>query len=411
MFVLEVSWYKSFGAALLLLVCLLAPTACGPSGGIRASGPDNVIDPAVRGPYAVGVKTLRLEDKSRVDKDTGKARPMVVEIWYPAVDGSSTTATDTYDPNKEAPQKILKKAKESNTTLPTLTQVANRDAKPLKSEGPYPLILFSHGSGGIRFQSTFYCPHLASHGYVVVSVDHEGNTLYDLLTDPNSQDQLRLAQIAIKRPEDLQFLHAEVKKRNKDPKDLLYQLVKPEEFGVTGHSFGGLTSIWAASKLPGVKVIIPQTPHTTLVRGFVQPSEIEKIPVMVMASHKDKTLPYQAEQRSFYDLLLTKGYHGAERYLVSFKRGGHFTYSDICDFDLASTAKKMGLRSFFVGVLSDGCEKDENIEVKSAHQYINRYATAMFNVILRKSEGSRKYLVAANEKEILFEHKAAPASK
>jgi len=30
--------------------------------------------------------------------------------------------------------------------------------------------------GGHRRQSTFFCTHLASHGYVVAAADHTGNT-------------------------------------------------------------------------------------------------------------------------------------------------------------------------------------------------------------------------------------------
>ena len=39
-------------------------------------------------------------------------------------------------------------------------------------DGPYPVVFFSHGSGGIRMQSTYLTVALASHGYVVVSPDH-----------------------------------------------------------------------------------------------------------------------------------------------------------------------------------------------------------------------------------------------
>src|SRR5262249_27794141 len=58
-------------------------------------------------------------------------------------------------------------------------QDAVRDAAP--RAGRFPLVAFSHGYGGHRRQSTFLCTHLASHGYVVVSADHAGNTVLDAL--------------------------------------------------------------------------------------------------------------------------------------------------------------------------------------------------------------------------------------
>ncbi|GAC1658462.1 MAG: hypothetical protein NVS9B15_20210 [Acidobacteriaceae bacterium] len=43
---------------------------------------------------------------------------------------------------------------------------------PDDEHGPFPLIVFSHSTGGGRRQSTFLCEHLASHGYVVAALDH-----------------------------------------------------------------------------------------------------------------------------------------------------------------------------------------------------------------------------------------------
>ena len=49
-----------------------------------------------------------------------------------------------------------------------------------RADGPYPLVVFSHGAYGVRFQSVFFTAYLASHGYVVVAPDHPDNCLFDL---------------------------------------------------------------------------------------------------------------------------------------------------------------------------------------------------------------------------------------
>ncbi|MGZ3532833.1 MAG: alpha/beta hydrolase [Vulcanimicrobiaceae bacterium] len=49
-------------------------------------------------------------------------------------------------------------------------QLAVRDAAA--RPGTYPLIVFSHHSGGHRRTATFLCTHLSSHGYVVAALDH-----------------------------------------------------------------------------------------------------------------------------------------------------------------------------------------------------------------------------------------------
>jgi len=411
-----VSW---LGIATLLLVVSFGISACStpedpnkkpeprttPKVNVRASGPDKVLDPEKRGPYAVGVTTLTLEDKSRKQPNSSKHRPMVIEIWYPATDDTDKKAVDAYDMGKDAPPDVLKILKEKKVTLPKLTQVAARDAKPLRKEGPYPLILFSHGSGGIRFQSTFYCPHLASHGFVVISVDHDGNTLFDLLRDKEAQGAKGMGRSINDRPKDMKFMYDEMVKRNKDPKDRFFEMILPEQLGVTGHSFGGLTSVLIVRDFPQLKVSVPQAPHTTVARAVVNADDLAKVPFLVMASMDDKTLDYQDEQKSFYDLMITSTYLKSDRFFFALKRGGHFTYSDICELDLSAAAAKLGFGSSISNILQDGCHKDKNIPTKEGHRLINRYATAMFNVYLRGSKGSLKYLVPSAEKELIFDKK------
>lgn len=370
---------------------------------IRASGPNKALDPEARGPYAVGVMTVRTEDPKRVDK-SGKARPMVIEIWYPAVDAAKDTKKDVYNPMEDAPKAAADEMRRVGAQIPTLSQDAHRDADPLRAEGPYPLLIFSHGSGGIRFQSVFQCTHLASHGYVVISVDHDGNTLYDLAID-RSNVQQDIAKSATDRPLDVQFLYEYAKKIVADSNHRLHQLFEPENLGITGHSFGGFTSIIGTRVLDKLKVSIPQAPFTFGGSSVVKPEHIANVHVMVLAAQKDNTLDYTKEQKGFYQTMLKPEFFEAERYLVTLTRGGHFSFSNICEFDLGALAKKFGLDASFSSILTDGCSPTDNTPIDFAHKMINRYSTALFNVILRKSEGSRQYLKKVDSTEISFEAK------
>ena len=56
------------------------------------------------------------------------------------------------------------------------------DAPLDASGGPYPVVLFSHGSCGYPLQSTFLTPLLASRGYIVVAPPHPGNTINEFPT-------------------------------------------------------------------------------------------------------------------------------------------------------------------------------------------------------------------------------------
>src|SRR5690349_19494483 len=138
-----------------------------------------VYDPGQPGPYAVGVHTVELTDPSR-------NRTFSVEVWYPVdpahVDGDDNTYS------------LL-------GGLVALPSPARRDATPAPG-GPWPLVVFSHGYGGIRFQSFFLTEQLASHGFVVAAPDHPGNTLLDF---GSLGDDAATAQSAMDRPVDVAF--------------------------------------------------------------------------------------------------------------------------------------------------------------------------------------------------------------
>ena len=46
---------------------------------------------------------------------------------------------------------------------------------PAGVTGAVPVVVFSHGLGGSRRGAVYYAEHLASHGYVVVMVQHPGS--------------------------------------------------------------------------------------------------------------------------------------------------------------------------------------------------------------------------------------------
>ena len=52
---------------------------------------------------------------------------------------------------------------------------------PVSTDGPFPVVLFSHGASSFRLQSTALTTHLASWGFVVVSPDYFERGLQSLL--------------------------------------------------------------------------------------------------------------------------------------------------------------------------------------------------------------------------------------
>ncbi|MEY3342288.1 MAG: hypothetical protein RLZZ269_2199 [Actinomycetota bacterium] len=135
--------------------------------------PSTTIDPVALataysepGEFPVGVTTLQLAAGNQV------------EIWYPAVEGSS--GTESYDMRDFVPE-VIKNLLTAD--VPAVYEyAAQRDADV--ADGQFPVVLFSHGFSGMRLQSTFLTSHLASWGMIVVSTDHWSRDLFHVLSAP-----------------------------------------------------------------------------------------------------------------------------------------------------------------------------------------------------------------------------------
>lgn len=110
------------------------------------------------------------------------------------------------------------------------TEGAWRDAPAVA--GPLPVAVFSHGHQGYAENSSFLAEHLASHGWLVASPDHTGNTVFD------GSD--RTTAIYYQRPLDIQALLDHLAALPAD--HLLHGRPGAPTIGV-GHSFGGYTML------------------------------------------------------------------------------------------------------------------------------------------------------------------------
>jgi predicted dienelactone hydrolase len=182
---------------------------------IRPDAPDL----AAFGMHAVGVTTRELVNPRQIDivnsTDTTAPlydRPLTVEIWYPAVDG--TVPGGTY-------QALMR----DGLTEVTLTGRATRDAAPLGGE-TYPLVILSHGYPGNRFLLSHLGENLASKGYVVVSIDH---------TDSTYDTQAAFGSTLVNRPWDQSFVLDAMDSLDGP----LGAVIDASQTAVVGYSMGG----------------------------------------------------------------------------------------------------------------------------------------------------------------------------
>ncbi|MGE0361096.1 MAG: alpha/beta hydrolase family protein [Vicinamibacterales bacterium] len=132
---------------------------------------------AAPGPHAVGVRTLTATDRNRPDilrtapggPTARYDRMFTLEVWYPATLAAGQRPAGTYRAVSRDPAITV-----------TLAGRAVREAAAATAGAPYPLVILSHGYPGNRFLMSHLGEHLATHGYVVVSIDHPESTYDDL---------------------------------------------------------------------------------------------------------------------------------------------------------------------------------------------------------------------------------------
>ncbi|MBI3185422.1 MAG: alpha/beta hydrolase [Myxococcales bacterium] len=323
---------------------------------------------------------MRIEDSGRRKPD-GTPRVLVIEVWYPALQASRGGPGETYDVKSLLTDE--QRARVADAQVPVLETAAVRDAPPSRVHGPYPLVVFSHGQAAVRWQSTYFTVLLASHGYVVAAPDHEGNTLADALRGTLSTPTASFDA----RPTDVTVV---VNRLARMPEgDPLRQLVDIDRLAVAGHSFGAVTALRVAVTDKRVKAIVPQAPANAELAwlGYTLPVQLG-IPVMVQAAHKDRTLPWDEHTSPTWAAL------APPRHLLDIVEGGHFTFTDLCAFDLASLAAKLELDLPGVDVakvLGDGCGPPAP-PPGVAQPLINHFAVGFLNAALRGSQGSPSLL-------------------
>lgn len=270
---------------------------------------------AFPGPHPVGVRTLELVNPDQIDVVRSAHavrrhdRPLTVELWYPARPDTGTVA----------PYRSLLR---DGVRPVALHGAARREAEP---QGRFPLVILSHGYPGNRFLMAHFGEKLASHGYVVASIDHADSTY---------ADKAPLASTLVNRPLDTEFVRA--------------ALGDHAEIGTTaiiGYSMGGYGALVSAGAgvspavlgmegappfdlwrphltpqvSPALKAIIPigawgRQRDLWTAEGLAG----VRVPMLVMAGSADEVSGYETGMRRIFTEAVN-----APRQLLTFVNAGH----------------------------------------------------------------------------------------
>jgi len=162
-----------------------------------------------------------------------------VAIGAPAAESSSYDPLRVKDVKIESQTFEVKDAKR-NRTLPLRVYLP-------ESRNPAPIILFSHGLGGSRDNNPYLGNHWAKRGYVVVFVQHPGSDESVWKDQPASQRKLAMQQAGslenfLGRNKDIPAVIDALTHWNNQEGHTLYHRLDPGHIGMSGHSFGAITT-------------------------------------------------------------------------------------------------------------------------------------------------------------------------
>jgi predicted dienelactone hydrolase len=295
---------------------------------------------ATPGPFAVGVRTLTATDRNRPDVLRTTAggptarydRTFTLEAWYPAALSAGQRPEGEYRALTRDPSVVV-----------TLRGRAVRDAAPARAGAPWPLVILSHGYPGNRHLMSHLGEHLATHGYVVVSIDHPESTYDDLKA---------FGSTLYNRPLDQLFVLNEIARLGRPGSGSpLAGIVDASRTAIVGYSMGGYgvvnvvggayreaaaalpaappngllrersaaNAAYTASIDPRVKAAVAIGPwgmHT----GYWDAAGLAGIrtPILLVAGSADDVSGYERGTRAIFE-----GTVNAERHLLTFLHANH----------------------------------------------------------------------------------------
>ncbi len=239
------------------------------------------------GPYAIGHTTVVVTDPSRnVDGTStaggaGGGRPLYMHIWYPTAVKTSrhlnyTWNNPLYNENPGGHVYLGLPDLPALSFPGSISSHTIADGAPL-APAKFPLLVASHGNevaAAKNMPDTLET--LASHGYVVASVEHTGNddAWYQasflegyLILQLGPNDRIGPGDLIFQRSLDVRFVIGAVLDGTVDQKAgiAFSQAIDPEEIGVLGYSLGGETSLATVAGLGGA--LLP--PDTRVKAAFM----------------------------------------------------------------------------------------------------------------------------------------------
>jgi len=373
--------------------------------------------PKPTGPYQVGTRIFHLVDTSR-NEDNGPSpsgkRELMVQAWYPAE--LAPTLENRHLADYQRRKEVTLRAS-YRSVLKTNSYL---DAA-VRPGGEYPLLIYNPAWMGERTEGTYQMEELASHGFIVVAVDHtffgglvefpdgrvtdshNAPVLGDFTQVGVDQEwELGGKYVRIEAQDDIYVLD-QLDEMNQDQNSPWYHTLDFSRVGAMGFSIGGAAAIQMAGQDPRVKAALDLDGWAF---GDFAQQGLAK-PLMVVYEDKSKVLPTLATLHSPDQSRSRSGEFAVEDFSHVTKsmteHGGYLLYiagTQHVDFSDRS------LFSPLASLTGRGTVAPDRV-----HQIVNAYTLAFFTHVLN---GEASPLLDANPapfKEVEIEHFPGTAAK
>lgn len=333
----------------LLVLCLFV--ACS-----SPTDPDRSVEHP--GKHAVGTRRIITTDATR---------SYTFQAWYPTTSPAPDVAIESLEaePLKSRTAGLLAGV----GTCPTRRVGVAVDGEP--EAGSFPLVVASHCHACTRFSNASTAIRLASHGFVVVTVDHTADTMWDLLD--NHEAALDAAQLAL-RVADLELAI--------DLQSPALAFADRARLGVFGHSFGAVTAGRLAQIDDRVKAAaaLAAPMENPLIPG-VKLAEIAE-PLLFLVAREDNSIT------EFGNKLIRDNYTAAtdRAWKLEVTDAGHWSVSDL-DGLIPAFNKGCG-----PGTRQDDGSPFDYLDPELGRTITASYVTAFFRATLDDDAGASAYL-------------------
>ncbi len=239
--------------------------------------------PKPKGSYDVGIQYFHFIDENRtdpfLDKSTRK-RELMVKVYYPAKKDDSKPSSPYFHNSPKLIKLFTAFYNMPDFIFDHLNLVKTNSKEDLQlsdQQQSYPVVLFSHGAGTTIDVQTSQSEDLASHGYIVVAIDHTYVSAATVFPDrivshkeaTTSFNTAYPAEIITQiMADDAEFVLEELGEMNEGKIDSIFQgKLNLDAIGVIGHSVGGAVAynlaindsrVKAAIDLDGIVFITPK---------------------------------------------------------------------------------------------------------------------------------------------------------